>query len=89
MKTILAKFDSGFFARNFMRTDALGEILRQGDIKLVLLAPEDKISYYKKEFTNPNIMFDIIPNVKKYKMERFFNFNRFNSFFSIATMLLS
>lgn len=74
MKTVLAKFDSSFFVRNFMRTDALDKILSANDIKLVLLVPEDKITYYKKEFSHPNIIFDAIPNIKKLKIERFFNF---------------
>lgn len=73
MKTILVKFDSGFFVRNFMRTDALDMVSGAG-VRLVILVPKDKLDYYKKEFPQPNIVFDILPDIKKNKIEKFFNF---------------
>ncbi len=74
MKTILAKFDNSFFVRNFLRTDALDTVLKNQDTRLVLLVPPGKIEYYKKEFPNPKIFFDHLPNIKKFRTEMFFNF---------------
>lgn len=73
VKTILAKFDSGFFVRNFLRTDALNIILKN-NIRLILLVPKEKLDYYRKEFPQENIVFEILPDIKKSKIERFFNF---------------
>ncbi|MEK7559779.1 MAG: hypothetical protein AAB522_00555, partial [Patescibacteria group bacterium] len=72
MKTILAKFDSSFFVRNFLRTDAL-DIILKNNICLVFLVPKEKIEYYKKEFPHPDIVFDVLPDLKKSAIERFFN----------------
>lgn len=73
VKTILVKFDSSFFVRNFMRTAALNKILNTSNIKLVLLVPEDKLEYYKNEFSYPNVIFDVLSDLKKSKIEKFFN----------------
>lgn len=73
MKTILAKFDSSFFVRNFMRTDALNKILDTGDVQFVFLVPQEKLDYYKKEFSQENIIFEVLPDIKQYSIERIFN----------------
>lgn len=73
MITILAKFDSSFFVRNFLRTEAL-DIVLKNNIRLVLLVPEEKLEYYRKEFSQENVIFEILPDTKKSKVERLFNF---------------
>lgn len=73
MKTILAKFDSSFFVRNFMRTDALNKILDTSDVQFVFLVPQEKLDYYKKEFSRGNIIFEVLPDIKQYSIERIFN----------------
>ena len=73
MKTILATCENSFFVRNFLRTDALPRILARGDVRLVLLAPQEKLEYYRKEFPHPRVVFDVLPPVRKRGIERFFN----------------
>ena len=57
-----------------MRTDAVQKILRRGDIRLVLLVPENKLEYYRKEFPDTRILFDVIPTIRNLKIEKLFNF---------------
>ncbi len=74
MKTILINFGNSFFVRNFLRTDALVRLRGEKDIRLVLLAPREKIEYYKKEFPFPELVFDALPETKNFLIERFFRF---------------
>jgi len=74
VKTILIPVSNSFFVRNFLRTDAYGELRRVPDMRLVLLAPQDKIEYYRREFLQENIVFDVLPDLMKMKSERFFAF---------------
>ncbi len=74
MKTILSKFDNSFFVRNFLRTDALDVVLSESDTRLVLLVPPAKMEYYRKEFPERRIIFEALQDVKKFPIERFFNF---------------
>lgn len=60
MKTILIPITSNYIIRSFLRTDALG-LLTRGDIRLVFLAPPDKIEYYRHEFPGENLLFDVLP----------------------------
>lgn len=74
MRTILINFGNSFFVRNFLRTDALACLRGGKDIRLVLLAPPEKIAYYKKEFPFPELVFDVLPETKNFLSERFFRF---------------
>lgn len=74
MRTILINFSNSFFIRNFLRTDALARLREAGDIRLVLLAPQDKLDYYQKEFPYPELVFDVLPETKHFLIERFFRF---------------
>ncbi len=74
MKTILTKFDNSFFVRNFLRTEARTLVLRGGDVQLVLLVPREKVTYYRKEFPDPHLVFEPAPDVRARPIERFFNF---------------
>ncbi|MBI2055924.1 MAG: CDP-glycerol glycerophosphotransferase family protein [Candidatus Sungbacteria bacterium] len=74
MKTILINFGNSFFVRNFLRTDALPILRSAGYIRIVLLAPAEKIEYYKKEFPYPELVFGALPNTKNFLVERFFRF---------------
>lgn len=72
MKTIVIPISNSFFVRNFLRTDAY-EILRKiPDLRLVLLAPQDKIEYYRSEFPQHNLIFDVLPDLLRLRSERFF-----------------
>ncbi len=74
MRTILANISSGFFARSFLRTDSKKIIEAANDLRLVLLAPKEKLDYYKKEFPSPNIIFDELPDAQRAFGESFFKF---------------
>lgn len=74
MCTILINFGNSFFVRNFLRTDALGYLREGQDIRIVLLAPREKLEYYKKEFPYPELVFDTLPETKHFLVERFFRF---------------
>src|SRR3989338_6442250 len=74
MKTVLANISNSFFVRNFLRSDALKVLLENGNIRVVLLSPKNKIDYYRKEFPDKLISFDVLPDVRNSKIERFFKF---------------
>ena len=74
MKTVLANISNSFFVRNFLRSDASKILLENGNIHLVLLSPKNKIDYYRKEFPDKLISFDVLPDVRNSKIERFFKF---------------
>lgn len=74
MKTILANISNSFFVRNILRSDALKVLLEGRNIRIVLLAPKNKIDYYRTEFPNDLISFDVLPDVRNSKIERFFKF---------------
>ncbi|TSD03654.1 MAG: hypothetical protein Athens071426_143 [Parcubacteria group bacterium Athens0714_26] len=58
MKTIFLPIFNGLRSRNFFRTDIYRELIRDKNIRLVVLAPAHKIDFYKKEFNEPNIIFE-------------------------------
>lgn len=74
MKTILVNIQNSFSVRNFLRTDALKIINNRPDIRLVLLADDEKINYYKKEFPLERIIFDRMPQAENYFFEKVFKF---------------
>lgn len=74
MKTLLTCFNNSFFVRNFLRTEIASTLLRSGKVQLVLLAPGDKLAYYRKEFGRPGLVFDVLPDVSKFWSERIFKF---------------
>ena len=89
MKTILANVSNSFFVRNFLRSDALRVLEKSGRVRLVLLAPGNKIDYYKKEFRDPFITFDVLPDVRNSWTERFFKFLETASIHTRTSYMLS
>lgn len=88
MKTILIPVSNSFFVRNFLRTDALPELLNNPEVRLVLLAPPEKIEYYRGEFPHPRINFDLLPPLTVLRAERIFKILEYASIRShTATML--
>jgi len=74
MKTVLTCFNNSFFVRNFLRTEIAADLLRSGKVRLILLAPGDKLAYYRKEFNHPRLVFEALPEVVKLRSERIFKF---------------
>lgn len=58
MKTILIPVYNGLRARMFFRTDTYPELLKNGDIRLVIVVPSHKIPFYKKEYPEANVVFE-------------------------------
>lgn len=58
MKTIFLPIYNGLRSRNFFRTDIYKELVKDRDIRLVILVPAYKIDFYKKEFKELNIVFE-------------------------------
>jgi len=68
MKTILANVSTSFFVRNFLRTDVLQILNEKGSIRLVLLAPWEKLAYYRREFPQNFLVFEPLPEVRLRKV---------------------
>ncbi len=58
MKTILIPIYNGLRARMFFRADTYPELLRGGDIRLVIAAPSRKIDFYRSEYPEANVLFE-------------------------------
>lgn len=74
MKTILIKFNDSFFVRNFLRTDVFQIISAAKDVRMVLLAPREKLEYYRKEFLGERVVFDVCVETRFFSIERLFRF---------------
>ena len=88
MKTILIKFDNSFFVRNFLRTDIVAILSSAPDVRMVCIAPEKKLEYYRKEFSDARIVFDLCPETRFFLSERVFRFVETASIHSHTVTLL-
>lgn len=88
MKTLLIKFDNSFFVRNFFRTDVFLILKQKANLRLVFLAPREKIEYYRKEFFGERVIFDVLPETRFFSSERFFRFIETASIHSHTVTLL-
>ena len=79
MKTILIPINSNFFARNFLRTDAFKILKARQDLRVVLLVPPSKLSYYRKEFGSQQVIVDNLALTRDSAVENFFRFLERNS----------
>ena len=83
MRTILFKIDDGYFVRNFLRTDAFTILRSLPDVRMVFLAPQEKLEYYASEFPpDDRMIFDILPRIEHDRSERFFRFIEVSSIHS-------
>jgi hypothetical protein len=57
-KTIIIPIYNGLRARMFFRTDTYPELLKDPDVRLVIVAPKGKIDYYKKEYPDDRVIFE-------------------------------
>lgn len=72
MKKILIPISNSFAVRGFLRSDFAKLLLMDSGVKIVFLAPLDKIDYYRKEFASPNVLFEELPPISKNLTEIFF-----------------
>ncbi len=65
MKTIFVSLFEGVEAKNILRTDIVPTLLRDPEVKLVLLMKsEERARLYEKEFNNPRIRYEVVPYVR-------------------------
>lgn len=88
MKTILVPISNSFFIRNFMRTSALNTILENQEVRLLLLAPLEKITYYRNEFLHPRILFDELPAFQNFWQEKLFKILEYASIHTRTVTML-
>lgn len=72
MKTIIIPISNSFTIRNVLYTDTLRILLAEPDIRIVFLAPREKIDHYRNQFKHARIIFETMPELKKLRQERFF-----------------
>lgn len=71
MKTIIITLHNTFAVRNLFRSGVLDVLLKDGGVRVVGLASEEKLEYYRKEF--PGIFFERLPvEVRDSWFENFF-----------------
>ena len=87
MRTILAPITSNFIVRSFLRTDSL-RILAAAGARLVFLAPEGKVDYYRSEFPGEHIVFDILPPYGATRRERWWRFIEIVSIHTRTTAIM-
>ena len=74
MKTILIPIANSFFVRNFLRTDAFRILMENHNLRMIFLAPSDKLEYYRSEFPFKNVFFEKLPELNNLILERIFKF---------------
>lgn len=63
-KTIFITSFFGLIARNILATDVLTRLRSNKDLKIVILAPEEKGEFYRQEFGSDNV---IIEGIREYR----------------------
>lgn len=74
MHTILISITNNYVIRSVLRSDTLPLLAESSDTRIVFLAPETKIGYYRKEFSYPNVVFDRLPSAERSFAERVFKY---------------
>jgi hypothetical protein len=73
MKTIFITIFEGVEVKNILRTTILTNLLTNSDIRIVLFTKsQDKVDYYKKEFNDPRIVFEVVEWKSPSAIDRFF-----------------
>ncbi|MBX4210361.1 CDP-glycerol glycerophosphotransferase family protein [Candidatus Parcubacteria bacterium] len=73
MKTIFLTVYEGVEAKNILRTDVLKTLLTEKDVRIVLLfKDEDRVNYYKKEFTDSRLEYVVTPMPPSNSVDKFF-----------------
>ncbi len=58
MKTVLIPIYNGLRARMFFQTDTYSELIKDQNIRLVVVAPAHKIDYYRQQYPEHNVLFE-------------------------------
>lgn len=73
MKTIFITIFEGVEVKNILRTPILENLLKQSDLRIVLFTKsQEKVDYYKKEFNDPRLIFEVVENKSPRGLDSFF-----------------
>ncbi len=79
-QTVFLVVHQGFSARYLLRSDFFS-VLRDSDVRIVILAPNSVEEYFQKEFAGENTF------VENYDFEKYdYRFNRLHAFFALARL---
>lgn len=88
MRTIFISIFQGIEARNILRTDIYRELTKKPDVRLVLFTnSETKKEYYQKEFSGPNVVYEIIEDYRNSRLGRFFDKLKFRLVYTNTTKI--
>lgn len=74
MKTIFITIFEGVEVKNILRTPILENLLSNGNIRIVLFTKsQDKVDYYKKEFNDPRLVFEVVENSGTSRLDGIFS----------------
>lgn len=57
-KTIFLPIYNGIRAKNFFHTDTYHELIKDKNLRLVIVIPSSKLEYYQQTFPEPNVIFE-------------------------------
>lgn len=78
MRTIFITIFQGVEAKNILRTPLLPALLAEKDIRVVLFTEhEEKVDFYKKEFLDPRLIYEVVARMPITGIDRFFSFLKF------------
>src|SRR3989338_2820081 len=77
MKTIFITSYHAHISRNILLTDAFSLLKSRSDLKIVLLVPDYKVNYFKKNFGGGNVLVEGVPLYKSSKTTKGLFFKRF------------
>jgi len=80
MKTIFLPIYNGIRAKNFFHTDTYRELIKDTNVRLVIVIPTSKADYYRKTFTESNVVFEPLDIVSEPWFGRFLAEVAFNVF---------
>ena len=72
MKTIFVTIFEGIEGKNILRTPVVSTLLEDHEVTLVCLTKtKEKIAYYHAQFTHPRIIFEYVPEIRLYGLDKF------------------
>ncbi len=72
-QTIFIAIFEGVEAKNILRTPVLSTLLQKPDLRIVLFTKsEERVEYYKKEFNDPRLLYEVVKVPAPHGVDRFF-----------------
>jgi len=80
MKTVFFTIFEGVEAKNILRTGIVNKVLKNDpDVRVVLfMKNKERVEYYKKEFHDPRIIYEIVEDYLSNRIDKFFGKSKFN-----------